>query len=87
MYGGFAVSLAWSCATPRPAEPGLERAGRVVDAGMDDAAVAPGLVRRDVALLLEHRDGGVRAQLGQAARHGEPDDPGADDPDSHHGPK
>ena len=72
---------------PEAAEPGLQRSGRVVDARVHDAAVAPGLVRRDVGLLLEHRHRCVRAQLGQAARDSEPDDPGADDPDSHHGRK
>ncbi len=72
---------------PEAAEAGLQRAGRVVDPGVHDAAVAARLVRRDVGLLFEHRHRRVRAQLGQAARDSEPDDPGADDPDSHHGRK
>ncbi len=64
-----------------PAELRLERARRVVDAGVDDAAVAAGLVERQVVLLLQHRHRRVGAQLGEPPRHREADDPGADDPD------
>ena len=63
------------------AELRLERARRVVDAGVDDAAVAAGLVERQVVLLLQHGHRRVGAQLGEPPRHREADDPGADDPD------
>ena len=36
------------------AQPRLERPGSVVDAGMDDAAVATCLMPRDLPLLVEH---------------------------------
>ena len=61
------------------AEPRLQRAGRVVDAGVDDARVVAGLVRADALLALDD----VHAQVGVAqqrlAGDGEPEDPGADD--------
>ena len=59
----------------------LKRAGRVVDAGMDDAAVVPGLVGRDARLLVQHHDSRARVPLGQRDGGGEPDDAGADDGD------
>ena len=36
------------------AEPRLERAGRVVDAGVEHAAVVAGLVLADARLFVEH---------------------------------
>src|SRR5581483_6842000 len=66
-----------------PAERRLQRPRRVVDAGVDDAAVAARLVARDRVLLLEDSDGRVRAQLAQPPRDGQPDDPGPDDADPH----
>ena len=68
-------------ACPLPAQPGLQGTGRVVNAGVHDAGVVPGLVHRDVGLLLE--DGDVVAfLLGQPTRHGQADDSGADDADT-----
>ena len=61
------------------AQPRLERAGRVVDAGVDHAAVAPRLVHPDLAFLLENADAEPRAADQQLACHGQPDDPGTDD--------
>ena len=54
-------------------------AGLVVDAGVNDAAVVPGLVRRQLALLLD--DGESQAGLAQEELigGGEPHDPTADD--------
>jgi hypothetical protein len=57
----------------------LGGAGGVVDAGVDDAGVAAGLVLGDLVFLLE--DGHGVARGGQLARDGEPDDAGADDSD------
>ncbi len=68
---------------PEAAEPGLERAGHVVDARVHDAAVVAGLVGADDRLLVEDRQAQVRTPLAQAERGGEPDDPGADDGDLH----
>ena len=65
-----------------PAELRLQRPGRVVDAGVDDAAVAAGLVERDVLLLLEHGHGRVGALLGEPSRYREAEDSGADDADA-----
>jgi hypothetical protein len=62
---------------PASTELGLERPGRVVDAGVNDAAVVTSLMQGDVALLLEHGDLRVGAQLCHAAGYGETDDPGA----------
>jgi hypothetical protein len=63
------------------AEAGLERAGRVVDAGVQDAGVVPGLVEALDGLALEHRDGAVGAACQQLARDREADDAGADHDD------
>ena len=46
-------------ALPRLAEPRLEAARLVVDAGVDDPAVVSGLVRRDGRFPLQHHDRGV----------------------------
>ena len=67
---------------PAAAEAGLERPRRVVDPGVDDAAVAPRLVGRDLGLLLEHGDHGAGPGLAQPTRDREPDDPCADHPDA-----
>jgi hypothetical protein len=63
------------------AEPGLERAGRVVDAGVQDAGIVPGLVEALDGLALEHRDGAVGPARQQLARDREADDAGAHDHD------
>ena len=60
------------------AELRLQRAGRVVDARMHDAAVMAGLVNADLALLVEHRQLAAGLDFGQPARHREAEDPGAD---------
>ena len=67
------------------AEPGLERAGLVVEAGVDDAAVVPGLVGRDAVLLVEHGDLGAREPARHLTRHGEAEDARADDTDAEPG--
>ena len=61
------------------AQPGLLRAGLVVDAGVDDAGVAPGLVPGDPVLLVEHDDGQRRLGLAQRPGGRQPDDARADD--------
>src|SRR5215207_434622 len=63
------------------AQPRLQRARRVVDAGVDDAAGMAGLVARDPGRRLEHRDADAVVAQRQLARHGEAHDPGADDHD------
>ena len=67
---------------PGAAPARLEAAGRVVQPGVDDAAVATGLVPRPVVLLLE--DGHLRRRVltQHALGDGEPDDPAADDGDA-----
>src|SRR5436853_607279 len=67
-----------SAARALHAEAGLQRAGRVVDAGVDHAAVVAGLVEADVLLLLEHAHRAVRAPDEQLARDGEAEDARAD---------
>jgi hypothetical protein len=52
---------------------------------VDDTAVAPGLVLRDLMLLLEHGDRGIGPQLGQSPRDCKTDDSGTDDAYSHAG--
>ena len=59
------------------AEPGLERARRVIDAGMDHLAVARADARAERALGFEQQH--FAALRGEFARHGEADDAGADD--------
>src|SRR6185503_18104465 len=61
---------------PLPAELRLERAGLVVEAGMDHAAVAPGLVRRDLALLVDHRHPQPRIAARGLHGGGQTHDPG-----------
>src|SRR6185437_10418753 len=55
----------------------LEAAPRVVDAGMDDLAVARGGLEADAVFAFEHHD--LDAGARQRPRHREPDHPGADD--------
>ena len=78
-----AVRLAEGRHQPHPldaqARPG--RAGTVVDACVDDAAVVPRLVRGDAGFLLEHGDAQARAALRQGEGRRQADDPPADDPD------
>jgi hypothetical protein len=66
-------------ADPAAAQQCLERAGLVVEAGVDDAAVAAGLVRGEPVLLLEEGDLGVGSKLEQPSRHCRTDDAAADD--------
>ena len=56
------------------AEPGLETSRLVIDTGVDDSAVAPGLVARQRGLLLQHRDGDPRKPLRHLHRRRQPDD-------------
>src|SRR5260221_4240218 len=55
----------------------LETTPRIIDAGMDDLAVARGGLEADAVFALQHHhlDAGAR----QRPRHREPDHPGADD--------
>jgi hypothetical protein len=48
---------------------------------VDDAGVVAGLVRRDLGLLVEHREAEARALLQKAARRREAEDARADDDD------
>ncbi|MCY1406192.1 hypothetical protein D9M71_214510 [compost metagenome] len=61
------------------AELRLEAAGGVVDAGVDHAAVVPGLVARRAGFLLQQEDLRVRVDLGELHRGGHADDAAADD--------
>jgi len=70
VFGGFGAPTA---------ELGFETAGRVVDAGVDDAAVMAGLMLRNSVFFLEDDDAGAGALLEQLARGRETDDAGADD--------
>ena len=81
--GGDRVALAERVQLARAADAQLrlQRAGRVVDAGVDDAGVAAGLVAADLVLLVEHHDRGARVAAGELARGGQADDAGADDRD------
>src|SRR5215204_493948 len=56
------------------AELGFETSRLVIDTGVDDPAVAPGLVTRQRGLLLQHRDGDPREPLRHLHRRGEADD-------------
>ena len=59
----------------------LQRAGRVVQPGVEHAAVVAGLMARDVRLLLDERDAQVGVRLQEPERGRESEDPGADDAD------
>ena len=63
------------------AEPRLQRPRPVVDPRMDDAARAPGLMRRHARLALQYADADAVVAERQLAPHGEPQDPGADNDD------
>jgi hypothetical protein len=63
------------------AQAGLEGAGLVVDAGVDDAAVVAGLVPAELGFLLAQHEFQRRKLLEQRPRRGQPDDPAADDGD------
>ena len=63
------------------AEPRLERAGRVVDAAVDDTRRMAGLVTRDRGLLVEDGEPEPRTAGLQLARKGEAEDACADDGD------
>ena len=65
------------------AHEGLLRAGRVVEAGVDHPAVAPGLVGGPAVLLLDQGDVGVRVLAAEPLGDGQPDDPAADDEVAH----
>ena len=67
--------------TTRGAHAGLLRPGLVIDAGVDDAGVAPALVRADRRLLLDDHDGSRRLGAQDGPRGREPDDSSADDGD------
>jgi hypothetical protein len=64
------------------AQPGLERPGGVVEAGVDDPAVAAGLVPGQGRLLLEHGHGQVAPHAGHVVGQGDPDDAAPHDPDA-----
>ena len=57
----------------------LEAARRIVDSGMDDAAVVARLVGGKPALFLDEDDAGPRPTAQQFHGRGEPDDAPADD--------
>jgi hypothetical protein len=61
------------------AQAGLERAGLVVDARVDDAAVVARLVEADDVLALEHAEGAAGMAPEQLAGDGQADDARADD--------
>ena len=63
------------------AEARFQRAGRVVDAGVQDAAVMAGLMLADLALFLQQHQPQARPAVQQFQRRRQPDDPAADDRD------
>jgi len=75
-FEGDAALLAERVQGPGPldAQPGLERTRHVVDPRMDDAAVVPRLVPRDLALLLEHAYAQARVAPQQLTGDAEPED-------------
>ena len=72
---GFQLGLALA------AEPGLERARGVVQAGVDDAAVVARLVGREGRLTLDEDQAQARSPAKQLIGSGEADDAPADDQD------
>ena len=66
------------------AEHGFDRAGLVVEARMDDPAVAPGLMRCEPVLLLEQRHLGIRPSPQDLAGDGDADDAATDNGDTMH---
>jgi hypothetical protein len=79
--GRDAVGVAVRVQRVRPlaAEPRLQRAGRVVDALVDDAAVVGGLVRAEPRLALEHEHPPPAQR--ELARRRQPHDAATDDRD------
>lgn len=59
------------------AQPGLERALRVVDAGVDDAAVAAAYFLAELGVLFQYEN--ISSPTGQPGGDGQADDTGADD--------
>ena len=59
----------------------LQRAGRVVEAGMHDSRVVAALVDRDRRFLVEQRQPKARRSLEQRERRGKPEDAAPDDDD------
>ena len=64
---------------PFPAEPGLERARPVIDAGVDDAGVVAALMEGQLRLLLQDREPDAGFAPEDLIGGGQPDDPPADD--------
>jgi hypothetical protein len=64
---------------PSPAQPGLERARRVVQARVHDPAVAPGLVPGQLGLLLQQGHGGALVGQLQPSGHRGTEDAAAHD--------
>ncbi len=69
---------AFDLALALPAQPRLERAGGVVQAGVEDPAVVARLVRRQLRLLLDDGQTEAGPSAEQLMRGGEADDPAAD---------
>ena len=65
-------------ASAEPTESRFQRSRRVVNSRVHNTAVATGLVRRDRAFLLEHRDGRLRTDLRYAPGDRETKYPPAD---------
>src|SRR5580658_10248353 len=63
-------------------EPGLPRAGLVIKAGVEHAAVVPALMAADAGLFFENGDAGIGKTLPQPPRGCESDDAPADDYDT-----
>jgi hypothetical protein len=57
----------------------LQRAGRVIQAGVHHSAVASGLVNRDLGLLLEDQHFGIGMAQAELACSRQPQDPRSDD--------
>jgi hypothetical protein len=72
------LAVAIEAAGSLDTEPRLQRAGRVVDAGVDDATGATCLVGADVILGLQHADPRARPSAQQLPRDGEADDAAPD---------
>ena len=66
-------------ARPRAQARALSEPGLVVEARVDDAAVAPRLMQRDLRLLLEDDDARPRSRLEEGEARGQADDAPADD--------
>jgi hypothetical protein len=63
------------------AEPGLQRPGPVVEPGVEHARVVPALVRRELRLLLHHREAQIGPPQEQLVCRGQADDPAPDHDD------